>query len=268
MLASSCIWKEWNTSCGTHDVHFYASFALLDLFPKIELSIQRDFANAVLYEDRRKVKNLADGTSGIRKAKGEVPHDLGTHDPCHEMNAYNIHDTSKWKDLNPKFVQQIYRDFAATGDMSFGRDVWPAVCAAMDYMDQFDRDGDGLIENDGFPDQTYDEHMMPGPFMESVLTVGVFGLLHFKLQLQWPIALGTDTSLKSTNSSSSKPKQYMRQSYGMGPISITTVAQVAIAYPSRLISWLDSGTLPRQACPHFLMSTRLKVPCRRYLSSM
>ncbi|PWZ56622.1 hypothetical protein Zm00014a_001397 [Zea mays] len=148
----------WNT----YDVHFYASFALLDLFPKIELSIQRDFANAVLYEDRRKVKFLADGTSGIRKAKGAVPHDLGTHDPWHEMNAYNIHDTSKWKDLNPKFVLQIYRDFAATGDMQFGRDVWPAVCAAMDYMDQFDRDGDGLIENDGFPDQTYDAWTVHG----------------------------------------------------------------------------------------------------------
>uniref|UniRef100_A0A0E0EYT6 Non-lysosomal glucosylceramidase n=1 Tax=Oryza meridionalis TaxID=40149 RepID=A0A0E0EYT6_9ORYZ len=143
----------------TYDVHFYASFALLDLFPKIELSIQRDFANAVLYEDRRRMKFLADGTSGIRKVKGAVPHDLGTHDPWHEMNAYNIHDTSKWKDLNPKFV---YRDFAATGDMSFGRDVWPAVCAAMDYMNQFDRDGDGLIENDGFPDQTYDAWTVHG----------------------------------------------------------------------------------------------------------
>nr|CAB3499403.1 unnamed protein product [Digitaria exilis] len=148
----------WNT----YDVHFYASFALLDLFPKIELSIQRDFANAVLYEDRRRVKFLADGASGIRKVKGAVPHDLGTHDPWHEMNAYNIHDTSKWKDLNPKFVLQIYRDFAATGDMQFGRDVWPAVCAAMDYMDQFDRDGDGLIENDGFPDQTYDAWTVHG----------------------------------------------------------------------------------------------------------
>ncbi|KAE8781203.1 Non-lysosomal glucosylceramidase [Hordeum vulgare] len=148
----------WNT----YDVHFYASFALLDLFPKIELSIQRDFADAVLYEDRRRVKFLADGTSGIRKVKGAVPHDLGTHDPWHEMNAYNIHDTSKWKDLNPKFVLQVYRDFAATGDMTFGRDVWPAVSAAMDYMDQFDRDGDGLIENDGFPDQTYDAWTVHG----------------------------------------------------------------------------------------------------------
>lgn len=146
----------------TYDVHFYASFALLDLFPKIELTIQRDFARAVLHEDRRKVKFLADGNWGIRKVKGAVPHDLGTHDPWNEMNAYNIHDTSKWKDLNPKFVLQVYRDFAATGDMSFGRDVWPAVCAAMDYMEQFDRDGDGLVENDGFPDQTYDAWTVHG----------------------------------------------------------------------------------------------------------
>ncbi|KAL3634373.1 hypothetical protein CASFOL_021427 [Castilleja foliolosa] len=32
----------------TYDAHFYASFALLELFPKIELSIQREFAKAVL----------------------------------------------------------------------------------------------------------------------------------------------------------------------------------------------------------------------------
>lgn len=146
----------------TYDVHFYASFALLELFPKIELSIQRDFAKAVLCEDGRKVKFLAEGKSGIRKARGAVPHDLGTHDPWHEMNAYNIHDTSKWKDLNPKFVLQVYRDFSATGDMSFGVDVWPSVRAAMEYMTRFDRDNDGLIENDGFPDQTYDAWTVHG----------------------------------------------------------------------------------------------------------
>ncbi|TKY51803.1 Non-lysosomal glucosylceramidase [Spatholobus suberectus] len=146
----------------TYDVHFYASFALLELFPRIELNIQRDFARAVLCEDGRKVKFLAEGNCGIRKVYGAVPHDLGTHDPWYEMNAYNIHDTSKWKDLNPKFVLQVYRDFAATGDLQFGVDVWPAVRAAMEYMDQFDRDGDGLIENDGFPDQTYDTWTVHG----------------------------------------------------------------------------------------------------------
>ncbi|XP_010241124.1 PREDICTED: non-lysosomal glucosylceramidase isoform X2 [Nelumbo nucifera] len=146
----------------TYDVHFYASFALLALFPKIELSIQREFAKAVLSEDGRKVKFLAEGNSGIRKVRGAVPHDLGTHDPWHEMNAYNIHDTSRWKDLNPKFVLQVYRDFTATEDLSFAVDVWPAVRAAMEYMEQFDRDGDGLIENDGFPDQTYDAWTVHG----------------------------------------------------------------------------------------------------------
>ncbi|KAJ6326210.1 hypothetical protein OIU78_013333 [Salix suchowensis] len=146
----------------TYDVHFYASFALLALFPKIELNIQRDFAKAVLSEDGRRVRFLADGSVGIRKARGAVPHDLGTHDPWNEMNAYNIHDTSKWKDLNPKFVLQVYRDFAATRDMSFGVDVWPAVRTAMEYMEQFDRDNDGLIENDGFPDQTYDAWTVHG----------------------------------------------------------------------------------------------------------
>lgn len=50
----------------------------------------------------------------------------------------------------------------ATGDLRFAKAVWPAVYAAMAYMDQFDRDRDGLIENDGFPDQTYDTWSVHG----------------------------------------------------------------------------------------------------------
>jgi len=140
MLEGFFTWKEWNTSCGAH-------MMCTSMLHKIELNIQRDFAKAVLSEDGRKVKFLAEGNSGIWKVRGAAPQDLGTHDPWNEMNAYNIHDTSKWKDLNPEFVLQVYRDFAATRDMSFGVDVWPAVRAAMEYMEQFDRDNDGLIEN-------------------------------------------------------------------------------------------------------------------------
>jgi non-lysosomal glucosylceramidase len=36
-------------------VHFYASFALLSLFPKLELAIQRDFAAAALTHDSSEV---------------------------------------------------------------------------------------------------------------------------------------------------------------------------------------------------------------------
>uniref|UniRef100_A0A0E0LK01 Non-lysosomal glucosylceramidase n=1 Tax=Oryza punctata TaxID=4537 RepID=A0A0E0LK01_ORYPU len=122
----------------------------------------RENVGKFLYLEGIEVRFLADGTWGTRKVIGAVAHDLGAHDPWHELNAYNIHDTSRWKDLNPKFVLQVYRDFAATGDMSFGKDVWPAVCTAIEYMEQFDHDDDGMIENDGFPDQTYDAWTVRG----------------------------------------------------------------------------------------------------------
>jgi len=32
----------------------------------------------------------------------------------------------------------------------------------MAYMDQFDKDKDGMIENEGFPDQTYDTWSVSG----------------------------------------------------------------------------------------------------------
>ncbi len=91
----------------TYDVHFYASFALLSLFPKLELSIQRDVAAATLSNNPKKVRYMADGKTGVKKVFGAVPHDLGQHDPWVEVNAYNIHDTSRWKDLNSKFVIQV-----------------------------------------------------------------------------------------------------------------------------------------------------------------
>lgn len=146
----------------TYDVHFYASFALLALFPKLELSIQREFAAATMRHNPEKTKFLTEADWGIRKVIGAVPHDLGLHDPWMEVNAYNIHDTSRWKDLNSKFVLQVYRDVVATGDMDFAKKAWPAVFTAMAYMDQYDKDRDGLIENDGFPDQTYDAWKVHG----------------------------------------------------------------------------------------------------------
>ncbi|XP_028086368.1 non-lysosomal glucosylceramidase isoform X2 [Camellia sinensis] len=148
----------WNT----YDVHFYSSFALVMLFPKIELSIQRDFAAAVMMHDPSKMSLLHDGKWVSRKVLGAVPHDIGINDPWFEVNAYNLHNTDRWKDLNPKFVLQVYRDVVATGDKQFARAVWPSVYVAMAFMDQFDKDGDGMIENDGFPDQTYDTWSVSG----------------------------------------------------------------------------------------------------------
>ncbi|KAM3293830.1 hypothetical protein ACQJBY_037011 [Aegilops geniculata] len=148
----------WNT----YDVHFYSSFSLIMLFPKLQLSVQRDFAAAVMMHDPEKLKLLHDGKLAARKVLGAVPHDLGLYDPWIKVNAYTLHNTDRWKDLNPKFVLQVYRDVVATGDKSFARAVWPSVYMAMAYMEQFDKDKDGMIENEDFPDQTYDVWSMAG----------------------------------------------------------------------------------------------------------
>ncbi|GJN39870.1 hypothetical protein PR202_gb29018 [Eleusine coracana subsp. coracana] len=143
---------------NTYDVHFYASFALLTLFPHLELALQRDFARAVLIHDPRLRRTLDSTTTATvqRKVLGAVPHDMGLNDPWFELNAYMLHDPARWKDLNPKFVLQVYRDAVATCDAGFIHAAWPAVYVAMAYMDQFDGDKDGMVENEGVPDQTYD----------------------------------------------------------------------------------------------------------------
>ncbi|XP_031129456.1 non-lysosomal glucosylceramidase isoform X2 [Ipomoea triloba] len=148
--------------CNTYDVHFYASFALVMLFPKLELSIQRDYAAAVMMHDPSKMALLHDGKLASRKVLGAVPHDIGMNDPWFEVNFYNLHNTDRWKDLNSKFVLQVYRNVVATGDKKFAEAVWPSVYMAIAYMDQFDKDGDGMIENEGFPDQTYDVWSVSG----------------------------------------------------------------------------------------------------------
>lgn len=147
---------------NTYDVHFYSSFPLLILFSKLELSIQRDFAAAVMFQDPTKKEIMSSGELVPRKLLGSVPHDIGLNNPWLELNAYNLFNTDRWKDLNAKFVLQVYRDVVATGDYSFARAVWPSVYLAVAYLDQFDKDEDGMIENEGFPDQTYDTWSVTG----------------------------------------------------------------------------------------------------------
>jgi non-lysosomal glucosylceramidase len=102
----------------------------------------------------------------IRKAKGAVPHDLGApeEDPFKQINQFNWQDTNGWKDLNPKFVLLVYRDFVLTGarDTDFLKYTWPAVEESLAYLGKYDSNGDGIPESDGYPDQTYDEWVARG----------------------------------------------------------------------------------------------------------
>jgi non-lysosomal glucosylceramidase len=143
---------------NTFDVDFYASFALLELWPEIELSIMRDFAAAIPAEDRSQFQVEYSRKVAQRKVPGAVPHDLGSpfEAPWTLLNAFTWQNTNEWKDLNAKFVLRLYRDAVLLDQPELVSELWPAAVMAMDYLAAMDEDGDGIPENDGLPDQTYD----------------------------------------------------------------------------------------------------------------
>ncbi|XP_029439064.1 non-lysosomal glucosylceramidase [Rhinatrema bivittatum] len=150
---------------NTYDVHFYASFALLMLWPELEISLQYDIAASALKQDREQRTYLMNGNVSSVKTKNVIPHDIGDpeDEPWEKVNAYLIHDTADWKDLNLKFVLLVYRDYYLTNKSAYLQEMWPVCQAVMESELAFDRDGDGLIENSGFADQTYDGWVMSGP---------------------------------------------------------------------------------------------------------
>ncbi|XP_041983726.1 non-lysosomal glucosylceramidase [Aricia agestis] len=243
---------------NTYDVHFYASFALAQLWPNLQVVLQYMFLDSITVEEKKVRKSLYDGKVVKYKIKNSIPHDLGdpADMPFTHINAYNIHDVSQWRDLNLKFILQVMRDYrllqghsapfsndrydsmayiddvregaendlysrstgqeddmdrsgeqfdyssteqsnttkpngvndilellysatpeggdeAVCGEEVGGARVWGArryladmyaACAALLRRARlFDRDSDGLIENSGLPDQTYDAWVMTGP---------------------------------------------------------------------------------------------------------
>jgi non-lysosomal glucosylceramidase len=150
---------------NTLDVYFYASFALVLLWPDLARRVIRDFVATVGVADPEVVPVWATGGQAVRKVAGALPHDVGgpAEDPFHALNAYHLQDVNGWKDLNPKFVLLVWQTVRLLGDEVLVAEAWPAVVRALRYVAAFDRDGDGLPEHDGVPDQTYDTWPMLGP---------------------------------------------------------------------------------------------------------
>jgi non-lysosomal glucosylceramidase len=156
----------------TLDVRFYGSLPLAKFWPDIEKKVMRDFADTVpqdLTEKMMWIWKTIDArqlTFRNRKTKGAVPHDMGVpnEDPFFKVNQFSWQDTNGWKDLNSKFVLMVYRDYVLSGskDKQFLRYSWPAIQQALEYLGKFDRDGDGIPDNDGYPDQTYDTWLVRG----------------------------------------------------------------------------------------------------------
>ena len=150
---------------NTSDVHFYASFALSKNFPELEMSIQRDFSDSVPASDGEVRKLLAEGEIKPRKVEGALVHDAGSpsEEPISKYNSYNFQDVSRWKDLPSKFVLMVYRSYTLGGGLDFLKYCFSSMNQAMQRVeDNWVRPEVGIVENEGFPDQTYDVWIASG----------------------------------------------------------------------------------------------------------
>ena len=61
-------------------------------------------------------------------------------EPWSRMNAYVIHPTQEWKDLNTKFVLQVYRDYILLDSKEYLYDMYPRAkvhtCIILWYIPQ------------------------------------------------------------------------------------------------------------------------------------
>ncbi len=164
-----CLDYRWYESL---DVRLYGSFALLLLFPELDKAVLRAFARAIPASDET-TRTIGyyytigkPSPQAVRKAKNATPHDLGAPNEhvWQKTNYTSYQDCNLWKDLGSDFVLQVYRDFVMTGstDYEFLTESWAAIVAALTYLKGFDLDEDGIPENSGAPDQTFDDWRLQG----------------------------------------------------------------------------------------------------------
>ncbi len=149
---------------NTLDLWVYAAEAVARFLPDVAAGVAADYASHVAPADTALRRHRWDGNLFPLNPAGACPHDLGgpQEDPFIVANSYTYRDATIWKDLNCDFVLCVFREGRAMS-ADWRRALFPAVRAAIDHLQQFDTDGDGLIENDGSPDQTFDNIPMRGP---------------------------------------------------------------------------------------------------------
>ncbi|UAJ73983.1 bile acid beta-glucosidase [Synechocystis sp. PCC 7339] len=158
-----CMDYRWYESL---DVRLYGSFGLLMHWPKLEQAVMLAFARAIPTEDPKERVIGYNLSLAPRKVKNATPHDLGAPNehPWERSNYTAYQDCNLWKDLGSDFVLLVYRDFLLLPDADgeFLGECWPSVTAALDYLKEFDLDNDGIPENSGAPDQTFDDWRLQG----------------------------------------------------------------------------------------------------------
>ncbi|MCP2728746.1 GH116 family glycosyl hydrolase [Limnofasciculus baicalensis] len=158
-----CLDYRWYESL---DVRLYGSFGLAMLWPKLDKAVLEAFARAIPTSDDNSRIIGYNNMPAIRKIADATPHDLGAPNehPWEKTNYTSYQDCNQWKDLPCDFVLQVYRDFVLTGktDIEFLWECWAAIVQSLAYLKTFDKDGDGIPENSGAPDQTFDDWQLKG----------------------------------------------------------------------------------------------------------
>jgi non-lysosomal glucosylceramidase len=158
-----CLDYRWYESL---DVRLYGSFGLMMLWSKLDKAVLEAFARAIPMGDATPRIIGYNRAQAIRKAAGATPHDLGAPNehPWEKTNYTSYQDCNLWKDLPSDFVLQVYRDFILTGatDTEFLWECWGAIGETLAYLKTFDLDNDGIPENSGAPDQTFDDWQLKG----------------------------------------------------------------------------------------------------------
>lgn len=164
-ILECCDYPHYNTL----DLWIYASIAIFQNWPRLSRKVISFYADAVLKEDARLMRRMRYAPAGDMidmqtedtcmkiTVKGQAPHDLGSpfDDPIHLVNSYNFQETNDWKDLNSQFILAAYREIQhSTGKKLINR-LYPSIVGAFERLATYDKDGDGLIENEG-KDQTFD----------------------------------------------------------------------------------------------------------------
>ena len=197
-----CLDYAWYESL---DVRLYGSFALLQLWPELDKAVLRSFARASPAADatpRPIGWYFTQGKGRVeaaRKLAGATPHDLGAPNerPFEATNYTAYQDCNLWKDLASDFVLQVWRTFklAPNGeDLRFLADCWPAAVQALHYLKAFDTNNDGLPDNGGAPDQTFDDWPLKGvsAYCGALWIAALEAALAMAQRLQ--LDLGLDTS--------------------------------------------------------------------------
>ncbi len=199
-----CLDYRWYESL---DVRLYGSFGLSLLWPKLEKAVMLAFARAIPQEDNTPRIIGYNRASAVRKIASATPHDLGAPNehPWEKTNYTSYQDCNLWKDLGCDFVLLVYRDFLWTGgeDREFLEECWSAIAETLDYLKTFDQDGDGIPENSGAPDQTFDDWQLKG------ISAYCGGL--WLAALEAAIAIAQSLSQHSTQPLSPDPQQQIEQ---------------------------------------------------------